>query len=76
MLLGLMLAFEPRESDIMQRAPRDPKLPILTRELVFSIFFVGFLMLIGGFGLFELAEWRGMDIDRARTIAVNVFIFT
>ncbi|MGD9174338.1 MAG: HAD-IC family P-type ATPase [Desulfobacterales bacterium] len=75
-LLGLMLAFEPRESDIMQRAPRDPKLPILTGELVFRIFFVGFLMLIGGFGLFELAEWRGMDIDRARTIAVNVFIFT
>ncbi len=75
-LLGLMLAFEPRESDIMQRAPRDPKLPILTGELVFRIFFVGFLMLIGGFGLFELAELRGMDIDRARTIAVNVFIFT
>ncbi|MGD8992907.1 MAG: HAD-IC family P-type ATPase, partial [Desulfobacterales bacterium] len=41
-LLGLMLAFEPREADIMERAPRDPKLPILTGELVFRIFFVGF----------------------------------
>jgi Ca2+-transporting ATPase len=75
-LLGLMLAFEPREVDIMERAPRDPKLPILTGEMVFRIFFVGFLMLVGAFGLFELAELRGVDIDRARTIAVNVFIFT
>jgi Ca2+-transporting ATPase len=75
-LLGLMLAFEPRESDIMQRPPRDPRLPMLTGEMIFRIFFVGFLMLVGGFGLFELAEWRGVEIDRARTIAVNVFIFT
>jgi magnesium-transporting ATPase (P-type) len=60
----------------MERAPRDPKLPILTGQMVFRIFFVGFLMLVGAFGLFELAELRGVDIDRARTIAVNVFIFT
>ncbi|MDJ0912970.1 MAG: cation-transporting P-type ATPase [Desulfobacterales bacterium] len=74
-LLGLMLAFEPRESDIMERAPRDPTLPMLTGEMIFRIFFVGFLMLVGGFGLFEWAELRGVEIDRARTIAVNVFIF-
>jgi cation-transporting ATPase F len=74
-LLGLMLAFEPRENDIMERPPRDPRLPMLTGEMVFRIFFVGFLMLIGGFGLFELAELRGVAIDRARTIAVNVFVF-
>jgi Ca2+-transporting ATPase len=75
-LLGLMLAFEPREADIMERSPRNPKLPILTGQMVFRIFFVGILMLIGAFGLFELAELRGVNIDRARTIAVNVFIFT
>jgi Ca2+-transporting ATPase len=44
--------------------------------MVFRIFFVGFLMLVGAFGLFELAELRGVNVDRARTIAVNVFIFT
>jgi Ca2+-transporting ATPase len=75
-LLGLMLAFEPREADIMERSPRNPKLPILTGQMVFRIFFVGILMLIGAFGLFELAELRGVNVDRARTIAVNVFIFT
>jgi Ca2+-transporting ATPase len=75
-LLGLMLAFEPRETDIMERFPRNPKLPILTGEMIFRICLVGFLMLVGGFGLFELAELRGVHIDRARTIAVNVFVFT
>ena len=33
-------------------------------------------MLLGGFGLFELAELRGFAVERCRTIAVNVFIFT
>lgn len=75
LLLGMMLAFEPREPDIMTRAPRDPGLPILDTQMIFRIFFVGILMLIGGFGLFELAEWRGFAVERARTIAVNVFIF-
>ncbi len=74
-LLGLMLAFEPREADIMERPPRDPQRPMLTGEMVFRIFFVGFLMLLGGFGLFEVAELRGLEVERARTIAVNVFIF-
>jgi hypothetical protein len=37
-------------------------------------FFVGFLMLLGGFRLFELAELRGIEIAQARTLAVNVFV--
>jgi hypothetical protein len=32
-LLGLMLAFEPKEPDIMRRPPRDPKTPILDIHL-------------------------------------------
>ena len=32
-LLGLMLAFEPKEPGIMSRPPRDPKTPILTGVL-------------------------------------------
>ncbi len=34
LLLGLMLAFEPKEEGIMQRAPRDPGMPILTRPII------------------------------------------
>ncbi len=52
-LLGLMLAFEPKEPDIMRRAPRDPKTPILDGTLILRIGIVGFIMLIGAFGSFE-----------------------
>ena len=33
-LLGLTLAFEPKEPGIMKRPPRDPTTPILSRTLV------------------------------------------
>jgi Ca2+-transporting ATPase len=72
--LGLMLAFEPKEPGIMSRSPRDPKTPILTKELIGRIFLVGSLLLIGAFGLFEWELISGATIAEARTVAVNVFI--
>jgi Ca2+-transporting ATPase len=75
-LLGLMLAFEPKEPGIMMRAPRDPKAPILTRELIGRIFIVGTLMLASAFGLFEWELMRGAPVAEARTVAVNVFVMT
>ena len=32
-LLGLMRVFEPKERDLMQRPPRDPRQPIITSTL-------------------------------------------
>jgi magnesium-transporting ATPase (P-type) len=72
-LLGLALAFEPREPGIMRRPPRRPDAPILTGELIFRIALVGLLLLIGSFGLFEWALHRGASEAEARTIAINVF---
>ena len=74
-LLGLMLAFEAKEVDIMQRPPRDPRTPILTRTLVFRILLVGVLLLIGSFGLFEWELMDGESEAKARTAAVNMFVF-
>ncbi|RLA18269.1 MAG: cation-transporting P-type ATPase, partial [Gammaproteobacteria bacterium] len=74
-LLGLMLAFEPKEEGIMQRNPRKPDAPILSRVLLFRIILVGFLLLAGAFGLFELALVRGASEAEARTVAANVFVF-
>jgi Ca2+-transporting ATPase len=74
-LLGLMLAFEPKEPGIMERMPRDPSQSLLTRALIERIFLVGLLLLVGAFGLFELGLWRGRSIEAARTCAVNVFVF-
>jgi magnesium-transporting ATPase (P-type) len=72
-LLGLVLAFEPKEPDIMRRMPREPKQPILTRSLVERIFLVGVVLLAGAFGLFWSYKDQGLDL--ARTLAVNFFVF-
>lgn len=73
-LLGLMLAFEPKEPDIMHRPPRDPKTPILTGVLIGRILLVSLIMLVGAFGSFEWALGKGGSDDYARTVAVNVFV--
>ncbi|RLA01393.1 MAG: cation-transporting P-type ATPase, partial [Gammaproteobacteria bacterium] len=72
-LLGLALAFEPREPGIMRRPPRTPDAAILSGELIFRIILVGLLLLTGAFGLFEWALYQGASVAEARTIAVNVF---
>ncbi len=72
--LGLMLAFEPKEAGIMQRAPRDPKMPLLTGELVWRILLVGALLLSGAFGLFLWVQKTGGTLEESRTVAVNVFV--
>jgi Ca2+-transporting ATPase len=73
-LLGLMLAFEPKEPGIMTRPPRDPKTPILTGVLIWRLFIVGLLLLGGAFGLFEWELMTGATVVEARTVAVNVFV--
>jgi cation-transporting P-type ATPase F len=75
LLLGLMLVFEPRELDLMQRPPRGPKTPIMTGPLILRICLVSAIMLAGAFGLF-LWEQRahGARLVEARTIAVNVIV--
>jgi Ca2+-transporting ATPase len=72
-VLGLMLAFEPKEPGIMTRPPRDPKSSILSKESLFRIVLVGFALLLTTFGLFEWEESRGASHAQARTVAVNAF---
>jgi cation-transporting ATPase F len=75
-LLGLMLAFEPKEPGIMERPPRDPYAPILSRALLMRIGLVSTLLLIGAFGLFEwMEEVQKVSLEEARTAAVNLFVF-
>jgi Ca2+-transporting ATPase len=76
LLLGLMLAFEPKEPGIMTRMPRNPETPILTIPLIMRILLVSVLLVIGAFGLFKLELlMRGENEELARTLAVNVFVF-
>ncbi len=73
-LLGLVLAFEPKEDGIMLRPPRAPKAPILSGVLIGRIVIVGVLLLGAAFGLFEYAQQTGHTVAEARTVAVNVFV--
>ena len=74
-LLGLMLAFEGKEPGIMQRPPRRPDMPVITREMGFRIGLVSLMLLIGSFGLFEWSLLSGESVETARTVAVNMFVF-
>jgi magnesium-transporting ATPase (P-type) len=74
-LLGLMLAFEGKEPGIMDRRPRRPETPVLTRALGFRIGLVSLMLLLSAFGLFEWTLLHGKSLETARTVAVNMFVF-
>ena len=74
-MLGLTLAFEPKELGIMTRRPRDPKRPMLSQALMRRILLVGLLLFAGAFGLFEWELYQGESDPAARTAAVNVLVF-
>ena len=73
-LLGLGLAFEPKEPGIMDRPPRAPGSAIVTRGVMIRIVVAGLILLVCAFGIFEWAEGRGLGDAGARTAAVNVFM--
>jgi cation-transporting P-type ATPase F len=74
-LLGLMLAFEPKEKNLMSFSPRKLDTPILTQTLLLRILLVGILLLIGAFGVFWHLQEIGYSQDISRTASVNVFVF-
>ncbi len=73
--LALSLAFEPSESNVMRRPPRDASEKLLTPFLAWRIAFVSLILVAGTFGLF-LWETRvnATSVVEARTIAVNTLV--
>jgi magnesium-transporting ATPase (P-type) len=72
--LALALGFEPPESAVMRRPPRDPAAPLLSGFLVWRIAFVSLIILAGTLGLFLWDLAQGVSIDYARTVAVNTLV--
>lgn len=72
--LGMMLIFEPKEPDVMNRPPRMPNHPILTRDMIVQIAIVSVCIMIFVYGLFEWSIADGDSVEQARTIAVNAII--
>ncbi|TWT91491.1 cation-transporting P-type ATPase [Stieleria varia] len=74
-LLGLMLAFEPKEPGIMNRPSRDPAKPLLDRALVVRILIVSAILVMGSFGLLAWELAQDETEAAARTVVVNVIVF-
>ncbi|MFP4402543.1 MAG: cation-translocating P-type ATPase [Candidatus Nanoarchaeia archaeon] len=74
-LLGLMLAFEPKDKDIMKRPPHDSNSSFLTPILLQRIVVVGVILSAFAYGLFHLALAFNYSVEAARTVAMNMFIF-
>ena len=72
--LGLALAFEPAEPDVMRRPPRAPSEPLLSGFLAWRVVLVSVLLLAGTFGLFGWATRRGLPVEAARTVAVDALV--
>jgi cation-transporting ATPase F len=75
LLLGMTLAFEPKEHDLMSRPPRSPQQPILTAELLLRTVGVGVLVAAGVFWLHFYEQAAGGDLATVRTTAVNAIVF-
>lgn len=73
--LGLSLAFEAAEPDIMQQPPRNPKEPLLNLFLAWRVVFVATLLVAPVYGLFIwLQEAQGASLELARSAAVNMLV--
>lgn len=72
--LALALAFEPPETMVMQRQPRNPQQPILTMLFLWRIAFVSIILVTGTFSLFLWQIQQGTSIEYARTVAVNTLV--
>jgi Ca2+-transporting ATPase len=74
-VLGLMLVFEPKEKNIMDRPPRAPQQPILTYSLILRTLLVTGIILIGAFWIFS-HELKHNGPETARSAVINTVVFT
>lgn len=72
--LGLALAFEPAEGDVMNRHPRPPGEALLSGFFIWRVLMVSVLMMTGALGLFLWELDMGTSVETARTMAVNAVV--
>lgn len=72
--LGLALAFEPPEPGMMDRKPRAPEAPLLSRFMLWRVGLVSTLFAGITLALFFHALERGASLESARTLVVNALI--
>ena len=73
--LALPLAVEAREPGLMERPPRPPGQPILSRFVVERILIVAALMTVAGIVVFEAETRRGAELGEARASVATTIMF-
>jgi magnesium-transporting ATPase (P-type) len=71
--LGLALAFELPERDLMLKPPRHRNESLVSSFMLWRIILVSILFTFGAFGIFSWALVSGYDVETARTMVVNLF---
>ena len=72
--LAIALAFEPAEDGVMQRPPRPPAEPLITRLVLARVAYVSVLVMGVTFAMFQWELGRGAALEEARTAAVNMLV--
>jgi magnesium-transporting ATPase (P-type)/biotin carboxyl carrier protein len=72
--LGLVISFEPHETDVMRRAPRAVSRPILDGFAIWRVIFVGVALLALTLVAFFWSKSTNASDELSRTIAVNTLV--
>ncbi|MFA6036582.1 MAG: HAD-IC family P-type ATPase [Legionellales bacterium] len=72
--LGLALAFEKPEKEVMNRPPRKLQTPIFSPLLIWRMGFMSLLLMLSGFGFFIWARELNLSMEVARTLTVNALV--
>ncbi len=68
------LAFEPKTPGLIQKPPRDPQQPLLTKRLLRRILLISLFNWMLIFGIFEWANTTTGNIAIARTMAIQALV--
>jgi len=71
----IALTFEPKERNVLNRPPRDPREGVMSRILIQRTILVGLLISVGVIFKFAHALEGGVSLERARTVAVTTMVF-
>lgn len=72
--LGIALAFEPPDKDIMKQCPRPRNQPFIQPELMWQITLVGLLFFLAVFSVYHFVISQGSSVELARTQAMNMLV--
>jgi magnesium-transporting ATPase (P-type) len=73
--MGMALAAEPAEPDIMQRPPRRPGKRLLGKLILWRCCFVSVLIVILVLGMYAWGGAQGLSIHKRRAEAFNTLVF-